>query len=68
MPDLDHPDVNPDLIPPEFRNENQGEVVVVDMVNDRAAVRAEGDMVRNRLMENMPPPTVRELRLMQRRD
>ena len=55
MPELDHPDVNPDVIPPKFRNDNQGEVVVVDMV-------------RNRLLENMPLPTARELRLMQRRN
>ena len=68
MPELDHPDVNPDVNPPKFRNDNQGEVVVVDMVNDRAAIRAEGDMVRNRLLENMPLPTARELRLMQRRN
>ena len=37
-----------DEIPGEFLNFNQGQVHVVDDL-DRAAVRAEGEIVRNRL-------------------
>ena len=45
-----------DEIPGEFLNFNQGQVHVVDDL-DRAAVGAEGEIVRNRLLANMPPPT-----------
>lgn len=48
-----------DDIPPEFRNSNQGQVRVEDDL-DRAAVRAEGEIVRNNLLANMPPPTAKE--------
>ena len=53
-------------IPPEIMNDQQGQVVVVDMDLDRAAIRAEGDLVRDRLRQNMPPPTQRERRIMNR--
>lgn len=48
-----------DDIPPKFRNSNQGQVRVEDDL-DRAAVRAEGEIVRNNLLANMPPPTAKE--------
>ncbi len=31
---------------------------------DRAAVRAEGEIVRNRLLANMPPPTSDERKML----
>ena len=52
-----------DEIPDEFLNFNQGQVHVVDD-RDRAAVRAEGEIVRNRLLANMPPPTSDERKML----
>ena len=65
-PEMDEEDDDQDDVPPEFRNDQQGQVEVVNVVNDHAAVRAEGDVIRERLRANMPPPTVREQRVINR--
>ena len=65
LPENNHPDLD-NVIPPEFRNDRVGQVQVIDAVNDRAAVRGEGEIVRDRIRANMPPPSRRESRLMNR--
>ena len=52
-----------DEIPDEFLNFSQGQVHVVDDL-DPVAVRAEGEIVRNRLLANMPPPTSDECKML----
>ena len=61
----DNPDAEFPPIPPEWQDGN--EVVVVQEPRGRAAIRAEGDVVRDRLRQNMPGPTRAERRKMARR-
>ena len=53
-------DEEEDYIRPEYRNVNQGQVHVFNDL-DQAAVRAEGEVIRISLVENMPPATARDL-------
>ena len=42
--------------------EEEEEIVIVEENQERAEVRARGEILRNRLRENMPPPTNEERR------
>ena len=63
LPPGDNPDLELPPVPPEFQD---GRVVVVQEPRSRAAVRAEGDEVRERLHLNMREPTRAERRKMRR--
>ena len=65
VPDGDNPDADFPPIPPELQD--GGQVVVVQEPRNRATIRAEGEIVRERLRENMPERTRAERRKMARR-
>ena len=68
LPEADHPDAaGIPAVPPQFQDGNRGVLPQnAEVPRNRVAIRAEGDAVRERLRENMPPATPQELRRMRR--